>query len=72
MAATTAQSMGSLPSGVGICTTMPDILYLPELVSDGASAAGRAADPEVPRQGRILALLPFVLLTLIFKLKIKK
>ncbi|XP_072246742.1 mal, T cell differentiation protein b [Leuresthes tenuis] len=35
MAATTAQSMGSLPSGKGICTTAPDILYLPELVFGG-------------------------------------
>lgn len=25
--------MGSLPSGLGICTTAPDIFYLPELVS---------------------------------------
>lgn len=33
MAATTAHSMGSLPSGLGICTTAPDIFYLPELVS---------------------------------------
>lgn len=33
MAATTAQSMGTLPSGTGICTTAPDIFYLPELVS---------------------------------------
>lgn len=24
--------MGNLPSGIGICTTIPDILYLPELV----------------------------------------
>uniref|UniRef100_A0A3P9MB51 Mal, T cell differentiation protein b n=1 Tax=Oryzias latipes TaxID=8090 RepID=A0A3P9MB51_ORYLA len=35
MAATTAQSMGSLPSGVEICTTAPDIFYLPELVFGG-------------------------------------
>ncbi|XP_069568378.1 myelin and lymphocyte protein-like [Brachyistius frenatus] len=35
MAATTAQPMGSLPSGVGICTTAPDIFYLPELVFGG-------------------------------------
>lgn len=33
MAATTAQPMGSLPSGMEICTTAPDVLYLPELVS---------------------------------------
>uniref|UniRef100_A0A7N6ADR7 Myelin and lymphocyte protein n=1 Tax=Anabas testudineus TaxID=64144 RepID=A0A7N6ADR7_ANATE len=32
MAATTAQPMGSLPSGLGICTTAPDIFYLPELM----------------------------------------
>ncbi|XP_029962711.1 myelin and lymphocyte protein [Salarias fasciatus] len=35
MAATSAQSMGSLPSGLGICTTAPDIFYLPELVFGG-------------------------------------
>lgn len=35
MAATTAQSMGTLPSGIGICTTAPDIFYLPELVFGG-------------------------------------
>ncbi|KAF0027719.1 hypothetical protein F2P81_020460 [Scophthalmus maximus] len=32
MAATTTQPMGSLPSGLGICTTAPDIFYLPELM----------------------------------------
>lgn len=35
MAATTAQPMASLPSGLGICTTIPDIFYLPELVFGG-------------------------------------
>ncbi|XP_034537129.1 mal, T cell differentiation protein b [Notolabrus celidotus] len=35
MAATTAQPMGSLPSGMGICTTAPDLFYLPELVFGG-------------------------------------
>ncbi|XP_037542906.1 myelin and lymphocyte protein-like [Nematolebias whitei] len=35
MAATTAQSMGTLPSGLEICTTFPDIFYLPELVFGG-------------------------------------
>ncbi|XP_035848095.1 myelin and lymphocyte protein-like [Sander lucioperca] len=35
MAETTAQPMGSLPSGLGICTTAPDIFYLPELVFGG-------------------------------------
>ncbi|XP_036962648.1 myelin and lymphocyte protein-like isoform X2 [Acanthopagrus latus] len=30
MASHTA-TMGNLPSGIGICTTIPDILYLPEL-----------------------------------------
>uniref|UniRef100_A0A3B3DJQ6 Mal, T cell differentiation protein b n=1 Tax=Oryzias melastigma TaxID=30732 RepID=A0A3B3DJQ6_ORYME len=35
MAATTAQAMGSLPSGLEICTTAPDIFYLPELVFGG-------------------------------------
>lgn len=27
--------MGNLPRGIGICTTIPDILYLPELVFGG-------------------------------------
>ncbi|XP_060922407.1 uncharacterized protein mala.2 [Limanda limanda] len=31
MASSTA-TMGNLPRGVGICTSIPDILYLPELV----------------------------------------
>lgn len=44
MAATTA---GSLPSGVGICTTAPDILYLPELVSWTCAEA----DLEVYQEG---------------------
>ncbi|XP_078129547.1 myelin and lymphocyte protein-like isoform X2 [Sander vitreus] len=35
MAETTAQPMGSLPSRLGICTTAPDIFYLPELVFGG-------------------------------------
>ncbi|XP_066538026.1 mal, T cell differentiation protein b [Hoplias malabaricus] len=35
MAAATAQTMGSLPSGIGICTTFPDIFYIPELVFGG-------------------------------------
>ncbi|XP_053189239.1 myelin and lymphocyte protein-like [Scomber japonicus] len=35
MAANSAQPMGSLPSGLGICTTAPDIFYLPELVFGG-------------------------------------
>ncbi|XP_078138671.1 myelin and lymphocyte protein-like isoform X2 [Centroberyx gerrardi] len=30
MASNTA-TMGNLPSGIGICTTIPDILYVPEL-----------------------------------------
>lgn len=34
MAAAT-QQMSSLPSGLAICTTAPDILYLPELVFGG-------------------------------------
>lgn len=34
MASNTA-TMGNLPSGVGICTTIPDILYLPELIFGG-------------------------------------
>ncbi|XP_077438054.1 myelin and lymphocyte protein-like isoform X2 [Vanacampus margaritifer] len=35
MAATTTQSMGSLPSGLAICVTVPDMFYLPELVTGG-------------------------------------
>ncbi|KAL2083493.1 hypothetical protein ACEWY4_021266 [Coilia grayii] len=35
MAAATAQPMGNLPSGLGICTTAPDIFYIPELVFGG-------------------------------------
>lgn len=27
--------MGHLPSGVGVCTTIPDILYVPELILGG-------------------------------------
>ncbi|XP_021423940.1 myelin and lymphocyte protein isoform X1 [Oncorhynchus mykiss] len=34
MASNTA-TMGNLPSGFGICSTIPDILYLPELVFGG-------------------------------------
>ncbi|KAI9518884.1 hypothetical protein NQZ68_034008 [Dissostichus eleginoides] len=34
MASNTA-TMGNLPRGIGICTTIPDILYLPELVFGG-------------------------------------
>ncbi|XP_054460072.1 myelin and lymphocyte protein-like [Anoplopoma fimbria] len=34
MASNTA-IMGNLPSGIGICATIPDILYLPELVFGG-------------------------------------
>ncbi|XP_077469310.1 myelin and lymphocyte protein-like [Stigmatopora argus] len=35
MAATTTHSMGSLPSGLAICVTLPDLFYLPELVTGG-------------------------------------
>ncbi|KAM8879841.1 myelin and lymphocyte protein-like [Spinachia spinachia] len=28
-------TMGNLPSGIGICTTIPDILYVPELIFGG-------------------------------------
>lgn len=35
MAATTVQPMGSLPHGLGICTTAPDVFYLPELIFGG-------------------------------------
>ncbi|KAL4612851.1 myelin and lymphocyte protein-like [Arapaima gigas] len=33
--ANTAQSMGRLPSGLGICTSLPDIFYIPELIFGG-------------------------------------
>ncbi|XP_061087212.1 myelin and lymphocyte protein-like [Conger conger] len=39
MAANTAQHMGNLPSGMGICTTIPDIFYIPELVFGGVTWA---------------------------------
>ncbi|KAM3606563.1 uncharacterized protein V6R79_018791 [Siganus canaliculatus] len=51
MAATTAQSMGSLPSGLEICTTAPDIFYLPELVFGGLVwilVASTKVDPPNP------------------------
>ncbi|XP_023651976.1 mal, T cell differentiation protein b [Paramormyrops kingsleyae] len=35
MASTTAQPVGSLPSGLGVCTTVPDVFYLPELIFGG-------------------------------------
>ncbi|XP_061693822.1 myelin and lymphocyte protein-like [Syngnathoides biaculeatus] len=35
MAASTSQSTGSLPSGLAICVTLPDMFYLPELVTGG-------------------------------------
>lgn len=50
MAATRTQTMETLPSGLGICTTAPDILYLPELVSVGTIAEGRAADLEAHQE----------------------
>lgn len=40
MAASTTQAMGSLPSGLGICTTAPDIFYVPELVSRPHQSGG--------------------------------
>ncbi|KAM6972477.1 myelin and lymphocyte protein-like [Aplochiton taeniatus] len=33
--ASNTRTMGNLPSGVGICSTIPDIFYLPELVFGG-------------------------------------
>ncbi|XP_005747178.1 myelin and lymphocyte protein-like [Pundamilia nyererei] len=33
--ASNTRTMANLPSGVGICATLPDILYLPELVFGG-------------------------------------
>ncbi|KAI4833176.1 hypothetical protein KUCAC02_016090 [Chaenocephalus aceratus] len=44
-------TMGNLPRGIGICTTIPDILYLPELVfgglglDPGGDHAGGAGEP---------------------------
>ncbi|XP_061822049.1 myelin and lymphocyte protein-like isoform X1 [Nerophis lumbriciformis] len=35
MAATATQSLGSLPTGLGVCVTAPDMFYLPELVTGG-------------------------------------
>ncbi|XP_055028994.2 myelin and lymphocyte protein [Misgurnus anguillicaudatus] len=35
MAAATQQSMTSLPSGFRVCSTAPDILYIPELICGG-------------------------------------
>ncbi|KAK3563593.1 hypothetical protein QTP86_031826 [Hemibagrus guttatus] len=35
MAAATATAMANLPSGIGICTTAPEIFYLPELIFGG-------------------------------------
>ncbi|XP_030015429.1 myelin and lymphocyte protein-like [Sphaeramia orbicularis] len=51
MASNTA-TMGNLPSGVGICTTIPDILYLPELIFGGLVwilVACTLVDPENPQ-----------------------
>ncbi|XP_054456637.1 myelin and lymphocyte protein-like [Anoplopoma fimbria] len=51
MATTTAQPMGSLPSGLGICTTAPDVFYLPELVFGGLVwilVASTLVDPPNP------------------------
>lgn len=50
MAATTSRGMESLPSGLGICTTVPDVFYLPELVS-WTCAEDREADLEVYQEG---------------------
>ncbi|XP_030642725.1 myelin and lymphocyte protein-like [Chanos chanos] len=52
MAAATAQPMGNLPSGIGICTTAPDIFYLPELVFGGLVwilVASTRVTPENPQ-----------------------
>ncbi|XP_077428159.1 myelin and lymphocyte protein-like [Vanacampus margaritifer] len=34
-AAATVVTMSELPAGAAVCTTLPDLLYLPELVSGG-------------------------------------
>ena len=34
---------GNLPSGSGICTTIPDVLYLPELVSRSSLTTARTS-----------------------------
>ncbi|XP_052001020.1 myelin and lymphocyte protein-like [Xyrauchen texanus] len=50
--AAVSQSVGSLPSGIQICTTAPDILYLPELVFGGLVwilVASTLVKPENPQ-----------------------
>lgn len=63
MAATAAQGMGSLPSGLGICTTAPDIFYLPELVSDQWQE-NRAADLHLIHEEIFFSILEFFSLNL--------
>ncbi|KAF5888435.1 myelin and lymphocyte protein-like, partial [Clarias magur] len=52
MAAATVQSMANLPSGIGICTTAPEIFYLPELIFGGLVwilVASTYVQPENPQ-----------------------
>ncbi|XP_053489546.1 myelin and lymphocyte protein-like [Ictalurus furcatus] len=52
MAAATAQAMANLPSGLGICTTAPEIFYLPELIFGGLVwilVASTHVQPENPQ-----------------------
>ncbi|KAM6940014.1 myelin and lymphocyte protein-like [Xenentodon cancila] len=60
MASNTA-TMGNLPSGVGICTTIPDILYLPELIFGGLVWILVACTLVVPQnpQGWVMAVSVF-------------
>ncbi|KAG5855533.1 mal, T cell differentiation protein b [Anguilla rostrata] len=51
MAANTAQPMGNLPSGMGICSSLPDIFYIPELIFGGLTwtlVASSLVDPRNP------------------------
>ncbi|XP_026216200.1 myelin and lymphocyte protein-like [Anabas testudineus] len=54
-------TMGHLPSGSGICTTIPDILYLPELIFGGLVwilVASTYVNPANP-QGWVMAVSVF-------------
>ncbi|KAM9803858.1 myelin and lymphocyte protein-like [Neosynchiropus ocellatus] len=51
MAATTAQPMEGLPTGLGICSTAPEVFFLPELVFGGLVwilVASTRVDPANP------------------------
>lgn len=72
MAAATAQPMGNLPSGLGICTTAPDIFYIPELVFGGLVwilVASTHVKPENP-QGWVMFVSVFCFVMTFFWLVI--